>query len=319
MSSAEIQSADSVLGVITNIQSYSLHDGPGIRTVVFLKGCPLRCKWCCNPENQRPGIEIEFYSGKCTRCGTCLNVCDRKAINPDLEVKTRFKINRKLCDLCGKCVNSCPKSALTFIGKKVTVASVLEKVQKDRYFYITSKGGLTISGGEPLFQFEFTRELLKASYRDNIDTAIETCGYVPWQRFEEIIPYLNLVLYDVKHMDAAVHKEWTGVSNKRILDNLLKLSKQGVPIVIRLPLIPSVNLTEAHMIRTTEFISTLENVREVNLLPFHQLGKDKYYRLSIDYELKQAKDLYLDEENMAKVRFLKAKFESIGLRVTIGG
>jgi len=146
-------------GVITNIQYYSLHDGPGIRTLVFFKGCPLRCKWCCNPETQNLN-----YNSRCIRCGACLRVCKRKAINPDLELKSGRKINKKICNYCGDCVKACPTGALKFIGKVISVDELLEEIKKDRYFYFTSKGGLTISGGEALFQIEFARELLKRSY-----------------------------------------------------------------------------------------------------------------------------------------------------------
>ena len=308
-----------VYGVITNIQVYSLHDGPGVRTIVFVKGCTLRCEWCCNPECERPDIEVEFYNSKCIRCGACLEACDRKAINPDLELKSGLKINKDLCNECGDCVRVCLAGALSFVGELVSVDEVLERVRKDRCFYLTSKGGLTISGGEPLYQFEFTRELLKRSYNDNIDTAIETCGHAPWKCFERILPYLNLVLYDIKHMDPVRHKQVTGASNKLILSNLAKLSKSGVPIVIRLPLIPQFNLDQDNIIKTAKFISSLENVIEVNLMPFHQLGKDKYQRLCREYSLKHLEALDLNAEGVDKIRVIKNVLKSYGLNVTVGG
>lgn len=311
--------SDKIYGVITNIQVYSLHDGPGVRTLVFLKGCPLRCEWCCNPECLRPDIEVEFNNSKCIRCGACLKTCEQKALNPDLELKSGFKINKDLCDECGDCVRVCPTGALSFIGKVVSVDEVLEKVRKDRCFYLTSKGGLTISGGEPLYQFKFTRELLKRSFNDNIDTAIETCGYVPWKYFEQTLPYLNLVLYDIKQTDPVKHKQMTGVSNRLILSNLKKLSRSGVPIVIRLPLIPQFNLDQDNITQTARFITSLDNVREVNLMPFHQLGKDKYYRLSREYSLKHLKGLDLDAEGVDKIKVIKGALESYGLNVTVGG
>ena len=308
-----------VYGIITNIQVYSLHDGPGVRTIVFLKGCSLRCEWCCNPECLRPDIEVEFYDSKCIRCGACLEVCERTAINPDLELKSRFKINKTLCNECGDCVEVCSSGALSFVGEVVSVDEVLERVKKDRYFYLISKGGLTISGGEPLYQFKFTHELLKRAYEENIDTTIETCGYAPWKYYEQILPYLNLVLYDVKHMDPVKHKQGTGVSNKLILSNLTKLSKSGVPIVIRLPLIPQFNLDQDNIIKTAEFISSLENVMEVNLMPFHQLGKDKYRRLCREYSFKHLKALDLNAEGVSKIRTIKNVLESYGFNVTVGG
>lgn len=311
--------SEKIYGVITNIQVYSLHDGPGVRTLVFLKGCPLRCEWCCNPECERPDIEVEFNNSKCIRCGECLKICGRKAINPDLKLKSGFKINKDLCNESGDCVGVCPTDALSFVGKAVSVDEVLEKVKKDRIFYLTSQGGLTISGGEPLYQFEFTRELLKRSFNDNIDTAIETCGYAPWKYFEQILPYLNLVLYDIKHMDPVKHKQMTGVSNRLILSNLKKLSRSGVPIVIRLPLIPQFNLKQGNITKTAKFISSLENVIEVNLMLFHQLGKNKYNRLCREYSLKELKTLDSDAEGVGKIRVIKSTLEAYGLNVTVGG
>lgn len=308
-----------VNGIITNVQTYSLHDGPGIRTLVFLKGCPLRCEWCCNPECLSPDIEVQFHKSRCIRCGTCLQVCEHKAINPDIEVKSGFKINRKLCNNCGYCVEVCPKQALHFAGEKVSPDEVLERVEKDKHFYITSKGGLTISGGEPLYQFEFVRELLRKSYKHNLDTALETCGFAPWKHFEEILPYLNLILYDIKHIDPVKHKQATGVSNRLILSNLKKLAKSGVPIVIRLPLIPTFNVNNNNIIQTAAFISSLKNVREVNLMPFHQLGKDKYYNLSKGYSLNHLKALESDARGMHSISTIKSTLESFGLNIVIGG
>jgi pyruvate formate lyase activating enzyme len=205
------------------------------------------------------------------------------------------------------------------VGKVVSVDEVIAKVRKDKYFYLTSSGGLTISGGEPLYQFEFTRELLKRAHEENIDTAIETCGYAPWKRYERILPYLNLILYDIKHMDPAKHKQMTGVSNRLILSNLKKLSQSGVPLVIRLPLIPEFNLDRDNTTKTAEFVSKLANITEVNLMPFHQMGKDKYYRLCRDYSLQNLKALDSDAEGMVMVRDLKSTLEAYGLRVTVGG
>lgn len=311
--------ADKIYGVVTNIQVYSLHDGPGVRTLVFLKGCPLRCDWCCNPECINTQLEVEFYKSKCIQCGACLKACSQKAVNPDLELKSGFKIDKSLCNACGECAQVCPVEALKFVGKVISVDEVMEKVRKDKYFYLTSRGGLTVSGGEPLYQFEFTRELLKRAYEENIDTAIETCGNAPWERYQQILPYLDLVLYDIKHMDPKKHKQMTGVSNRLILSNLKRLSKSGVPLVIRLPLIPGFNLDSDNVNRTAEFVLSLANVTEVNLMPFHQLGKDKYYRLCRDYSLQSLQPLDSDAEGMAMVRDIKSTLEAAGLKVTVGG
>lgn len=305
-------------GVITNIQTYSLHDGPGIRTLVFLKGCPLRCQWCCNPECLNPQPEVEFYKSKCIRCGTCLEICKRNAINPDLEVESGFKVNKDLCDACGDCVKACPVEALKFAGKVVSVDEVFNKVKKDRPFYLTSRGGLTISGGEPLHQIQFTRLLLKRTYEDGINTAIETCGNVPWSHYEQVLPYLDTVLYDVKHLDPEKHRQGTGVSNSLILSNLKKLSSKAVSIIIRLPLIPQFNLDRDNMLKTARLVSSLQNVIEVNLLPFHQLGKGKYLRLGMDYAVNDLQGLELSEEGITEIKEIQRLFESYGLNVRVG-
>jgi pyruvate formate lyase activating enzyme len=239
-------------------------------------------------------------------------------VNPDPELKSGFKIDKNLCDECGDCVEACPAEALRWVGKVVSVNEVMEKVRKDKSFYLISKGGLTISGGEPLYQFQFTRELLKCAHEENIDTAIETCGYAPWKHYEQILPYLDLVLYDIKHMDPVKHKQMTGVSNRLVLSNLKKLSRSGIPIVIRLPLIPEFNLDEDNIEKIAEFLSTMDNVLEVNLMPFHQLGKDKYQRLCRQYPLKELKTLE-SAAGMSRVKSIKNCLESHRLTVTIGG
>ena len=306
-------------GIITNIQVYSLHDGPGMRTLVFLKGCPMRCRWCCNPEAQEPDIEVEFYQSKCVACGNCLKVCDRKAINPDLELKSGFKINMDLCNYCGKCVDNCPSAALKLIGRVVSVGDVVAEVKKDRYFYMTSHGGVTLSGGEALQQFDFTRELLEKLYQENIDITLETCGYAPWDRFEQILPYLNLVLYDIKHLDAKKHEEGTGASNQLILSNLEKLAHRNVPIVIRLPLIPEFNLDLDYILDMGKFISNLPNVSRVDLMPFHHLGKEKYRRLSREYALEGLNALDSAPEANRTLKEITNILESHHLSVRVGG
>jgi pyruvate formate lyase activating enzyme len=317
-SSPQADISGPILGVITNIQVYSLHDGPGVRTLVFLKGCPLRCDWCCNPECIGRDLEIEYYSSKCIKCCACFRACTRNAVNPDPELKSGFKIDKTLCDGCGDCVKACPAEALKWVGKVVTVNEVMEKVRKDKCFYLTSKGGITISGGEPLYQPQFTRELLKRAHEENIDTAIETCGYAPWKHYDQILPYLDLILFDIKHMNPVRHKQMTGVSNRLILSNLKKLSKSGIPVVIRLPLIPGFNLDRDNIEKTVEFLSTIDNIVEVNLMPFHQLGKDKYQRLCRQYSLKELKALE-SADGMSRVKSIKNRLESHGLTVTIGG
>jgi pyruvate formate lyase activating enzyme len=192
-------------------------------------------------------------------------------------------------------------------------------VKQDRVFYIWSKGGVTLSGGEPLHQFDFTKEVLRRCFDENIQTAIETCGFVPWRLYEDVLRHLDLVLYDLKHMDPIKHKKLTGVSNELILENLKRISNHGVPIIIRLPLIPQFNTDQANMIRTADFVTTVKNVSEINLLPFHQYGKDKYYRLSRPYELGFLEGLSVSEKGLMDVREIKRLFESRGLKVLVGG
>ena len=305
-------------GIVTNVQAYSLHDGPGIRTIVFMKGCTLRCHWCCNPECLTLNPEVEFYNSRCVRCGTCLAICKPKAINSDLELKSGFKINKHLCNECGDCTRACPVEALKFIGRIVTVDEVFEEIKKDKPFYLTSKGGLTISGGEPLYQARFTYELLKRAYEDGIHTAIETCGNAPWRNYEQVLPYLDTILYDIKHIDPVKHKQGTGRSNRLILSNLTKLSKSSVSLIIRLPLIPEFNLDRDNILRTARLVSNLRNVIEVNVLPFHQLGKEKYVRIGREYSLKHLQGLDLSQEGVARIKEIQQVLESFGLNVKVG-
>ena len=306
-------------GIVTNIQVYSIHDGPGIRTLVFLKGCPLSCQWCCNPECINREIEIEFFNLKCIRCGACLEACTKGAINPDLEVATGLKIDIEKCDKCGDCIKTCLPHALKFVGERMSVVEVLDRVKKDRVFYMKSGGGATISGGEPLYQFEFTRELLEGCYDENIHTSIETCGFASWEKYRELLKYLDLVLFDIKHMVSKRHQKITGQPNEPILDNLKKLSQDGTPIIIRLPLIPDHNLDDENIKATAEFISTLDNIEEVNLMPFHQFGKDKYERLCREYVIDELIGMQVQDGGKEKLDEIKRLFESYGFKVLIGG
>jgi pyruvate formate lyase activating enzyme len=308
-----------IYGIISNIQVYSLHDGPGVRTLVFLKGCNLKCTWCCNPENQTNAIEVEFYQSKCLDCLTCLTVCNRKAINTDLVDDEGFRINKYLCDECGKCVEFCPAGALKYVGEKMSVDEVIHKIQQDKYFYLSTRGGVTLSGGEPLCQFEFTKELLKSSYNENINTAIETCGNAPWNKYDQIIPFLDLILFDIKHMDPKKHEEKTGVTNYCILENLIKISESGIQLIIRIPLIPNFNLDKKNIHETIQFLLKLKNVEEINLMPFHQLGRDKYRRLGRKYSLDGIPPLNSDQSGFHVIEKIKEDFKSYGFKVTVGG
>lgn len=308
-------------GVIKSIQTYSLHDGPGLRSLVFLKGCPLRCAWCCNPEGRRAGAEVEFYLQKCTGCGSCLKTCRNHAINADLRVSSGFKIDRTSCDDCGECVRTCPSGALRLVGVTMTVRDVMAEIRKDKYFYMTSGGGVTLSGGEPLYQFDFALALLKSLHRANYETGIETCGYVSWPHLEQALAYADFLLFDLKHVDPLKHREGTGVSNRLILSNLRKLSGRphGVPVIVRIPLVPGFNLDLRSMRAAAAFVAKLGNVEEVHLMPFHQLGKDKYRRLSEPYALNRVRALESHSPMRDRIGGIRHIFESHQLAVKIGG
>jgi len=305
-------------GVIFDIQRYSIHDGPGIRTVVFLKGCPLRCQWCSNPEGRNPVPELEFFGSRCERCGRCVEVCPREAVNRVLDCAPAEKLDRRACDLCGLCVEACPSSALILSGRRVTVEEVMVEVKKDLAFYRRSGGGVTLSGGDPLAQPSFARALLERCGEANIHTAIETCGHAPEQVFRQVVEPSDLVLYDLKHMDPVEHQRLTGASNTVVLRNLRVLVGMGKTIVARLPLIPGRNDGEANLREIGALLSGL-GIREVHLMLFHQLGKDKYQRLGIRYELGELPALLGSGDGGNTLPVARAALESFGLAVQIGG
>ncbi len=272
---------DSPKGVIFNIQRFSLHDGPGLRTTVFLKGCPLRCLWCHNPESQSPSPEVMYWKTRCIGCGACAVSCPGGAI--ELSSGEVCQTGRK-CLACGKCVSVCPAGARGISGRRVTAEEVVSEALKDNVFFDESGGGVTFSGGEPLMQPDFLEAALRLSKEAGLMTAVDTCGFSSWDIFEKIIPYSDLFLYDVKHMDDALHRELTGAPNGVILANLRRLARSGKAVIARLPLIPGMNDDERNIQRTGEFLSSA-GVREVTVLPYHDMGKEKYERLGRDYSL----------------------------------
>jgi pyruvate formate lyase activating enzyme len=278
--------ADSALkGCVFNIQHYSLHDGPGIRTIVFLKGCPLRCEWCCNPESQRLSPELAYNPKKCIgteECFRCKDVCQQNAIG--LAEDSKITINREICNLCFACVDSCPSRAMHVFGQYMSVGEVLKIVEADSVFYARSGGGLTISGGEPLMQPEFTLALLREARRLHIDSTVETCGFADWAILKEVGRHLKLILFDIKSMNNTKHKTVTGVSNELILGNFRKL-RDAFPklqILARIPLIPGLNDTEEEIGAILSFIKIMKNV-SCELLPYHRIGQSKYKFLGREY------------------------------------
>jgi pyruvate formate lyase activating enzyme len=300
-------------GVIFNIQTYSIHDGPGIRTTVFIKGCPLKCVWCQNPESQMVTPQLFFNSETCVGCGKCLQVCPEGAIRLD---EGKSWTNRDICRGVGKCVEVCPNEARNIAGRYVTAGEVFKEVMEDKIFYERSGGGVTLGGGEPLASPEFTNSLLRLCKKADIHTALDTCGYAKWEIMKQILQYVDLVLYDLKHMDPVAHKLFTGVSNEVILENARRVRRElHIPVLARVPVIPGYNDSMENMGATGRFIATELGVStEVHLLPYHKLGEMKYHRLE-----KSGNPISIIPPDEKCIMKLKEVFESFGLKVHEGG
>jgi pyruvate formate lyase activating enzyme len=272
---------DGPTGLVTNIQRFSIHDGPGIRTTVFLKGCNLRCFWCHNPEDMNPQPEIQFFPERCIFCGACVENCPQAAHRIGAEGDHAFL--RDLCDACGLCIDTCYAGGLVLVGTRMTVAQVLADVLADQAFYASSGGGLTVSGGEPLLQFDFTYALLAEARRHGIHTAVETAANFPWERVAAILPVVDLVMMDIKHLDSAKHRAATGVPNERILANARRLGAQPQPLIVRTPVIPGVNDTVEEIAAIADFVAQLPGLAYYELLPYHPMATSKYRSLDLDY------------------------------------
>ena len=258
-------------GVICDVKRFSVHDGPGIRTTLFLKGCPLHCRWCHNPETLRSAPELGVFIDQCKGCGACAAVCPCHRI-----IAGQHVFLRDDCSACGKCVDACFFEALRLYGKPLTVKAAISLIMEDECFYINSHGGATVSGGEPLLQPDFCAELFQELKRHEIHTAVDTCGYVPWSSFEKVLPWTDMFLYDFKHADSAQHKKLTGQGNELIKENLLKLSSTGKPIEIRMPIIPGLNADNDAIAAAGSFLEKLDNIVGVRILPYHALAHAKY-------------------------------------------
>lgn len=288
-------------GRIFNIQKYSIHDGPGIRTTVFLKGCPLNCSWCHNPESQSFDKELLFFPNRCINCGECMRIC---------------KVMRKpeLCIKCGQCAEICCTNAIELAGKEIEADELLKELEKDIIFYDSSKGGVTISGGEPLSQPDFTLKLLKGCKRKGIHTAVDTCGFGKPEDLREIANFADLFLYDIKLMDKEKHLQYTGAGNDLIMENLKLLSSRSKRIWIRIPLIPGINDDEGNIRATANLVRNTAGVEQVNLLPYHNAAAEKYNRLNKAYQLNHIKlpqKEYIDE--------IAEQYRKQGVNVIIGG
>lgn len=271
---------------VFNIQKYSIHDGDGIRTTFFFKGCPLTCKWCHNPESQRFAGELMFYHERCTGCGACIRHCPSGACSME---NGQLMLDRDKCTACGICTDYCLSNAREIAGRAYTVRELVKEAEKDQMFYEDSGGGITLSGGEVMVQnMDFIEEFCRTLHKKGYNVNIDTCGYAPYENFERLLPYVNTFLYDIKHMDPQVHKEWMGVDNTLILENLKKLSEAGAAINVRIPVIAGVNDSREFIDRVISYLrENCIHVKKVNLLPYHNTGKSKYENLD---------RTYLDEE-----------------------
>jgi pyruvate formate lyase activating enzyme len=290
-------------GIIFDIKKFSIHDGPGIRTTVFFKGCPLNCSWCHNPESQERQPELMVRENRCIRCGACVVGCAQGALSWNGDSVATDPHN---CTLCGTCVETCFAEAREMVGREMTVDGVLAEIVRDLPFYEQSGGGVTFSGGEPLSQPRFLEALLAACRDQEIHTALDTCGYARWELLDRLRRDVDLFLYDLKLMDDARHRRFTGVSNALILENLRALMEHGHEITVRVPLIPGVNDDAENLDRLGRFVAGLPGVARVDLLPYHHTGKDKYGRLNRPYGLMTLRPP--SEEDVARAQGVLEKY-----------
>jgi pyruvate formate lyase activating enzyme len=281
-------------GLIFNIQRFSVNDGPGIRTTVFLKGCPLHCRWCHNPESISSHKELILRGDRCVRCGDCMKLCKNGAIS---EKDGTYVTSRELCKQCGDCTKLCYAEAREIVGYEMTVDELMREIEKDRVFFDESGGGVTFSGGEPLLQHEFLVAVLEACKRGGLDTTVDTTGFTSPTILENVSVHVDLFLYDLKTLDDDRHKEYTRVSNRFIIENLRLLSRLGKNIKVRVPVIPGVNDEPDDIREIGMFVKSLGNISEIQLLPYHQTGVDKYHRLGVEYKMSRTTSPTVDRMN----------------------
>ncbi len=307
-----------ISGRVFNIQRYSVHDGDGIRTLVFLKGCPLRCLWCANPESQGNEPQLGVIASKCSGAeaceASCVSACPQSAIR--LSESGKAIIDRELCDNCGQCAEVCSSDALKLVGREMTVSEVMAEVEKDRPFYRRSGGGLTIGGGEPMLQHKFTTALLRNAQQEYLHTAIETCGLVSQEHFSEALQYVDLLHIDLKHIDAEMHRALTGQSNELILKNLRLALEIMDPddVVVRVPVIPNHNDSIDHILACAKYVAEIGG-KKIELMPYHLMGVSKYEQYGMAYQLSELRGM-----SQRSLQGLRLLVEGCGLQeISCGG
>lgn len=305
---------DNTKGLIFNIVHGSFVDGYGIRTTIFLKGCPLKCIWCCNPEGQSFEAEIRVVSADCNNCGNCVSVCPEKAISINRNAdKINVDIDRNLCNNCGKCIDVCYTGALSFYGEYYTVDEMFDIIKKDEQFYRSSEGGVTIGGGEATWQPDFTLNLIRKCKENYINTAVDTCGYVTSEKGLKALEEADLLLVDFKIFNEEEHLKYTGVSNKIIKENLKKFNDMGKSIIIRVPVIPGYSDSDENLNSIAEFLSKLKSIERVDILPVHEYGKAKYPEIGMEYKLN------VNPIPLERQKEILNMFKGYGLNAQIGG
>jgi len=301
-----------VTGRVFDIKRYSIHDGPGIRTTVFLKGCALRCLWCHNPESVEAGPELMHWPARCSRCYACIKACPKAAISKD--AAGAVVIDRRTCDLCGECAEACLYDAMQMVGRDMSVEDVLSEVEKDRVFYEQSGGGITLSGGDPFVQAAFAEALLDGCRERGMRTAVDTAGLSQNGVLDRLAAKADLILYDLKCMDDTRHREFTGVSNAPILDNLRRLAAGRTEIWARIPLVLGVNDDDDNIRRTIAFLSSLKTIRRVGILPYHSGGLEKARRIGRESHFRK-----FETPSEGRIAAVEAAFREAGFEVRRGG